>query len=205
MRQLIAALALIALWTAAAGPANAQSCDEAKQFVAGVGRQVTDTVANPSLSTDQRLDRFKQIFKSHADFPTMAKVALGQWWKSLPANRHNEYFALVEQLIVRVMFGRLIEFAGERYSIETRTCAPKGTRGREFLVDGPVIRTGGGPVADVRWWVIKTRSGALKVLDVSIAGISLTLQKREEFDAFIRNNGNNVEALLSDLRRRVGA
>lgn len=199
------AFAVVVLVASSLTPAAAQGCNEAVTFVSGVGKQVTDIVANASLSSNQRLSEFRRVFRANADFVTMGRVALGRWWNKLPEAQRPEYYQLIENLIVRVMFGRLNEFAGERYAIEARTCRPKGTKGREFLVDGPVLKAGGGSVTDVRWWVIRKSNGQLRVLDVSIAGISLTIQKREEFDAFILKSARRIDPLLQDLRRRAGS
>lgn len=204
MRQILSVFALCAVLGGLSAPAAA-SCDDALQFVRGVGQQVTDTVANTSYTADQRLEQFRQIFHNNADFATMGKVALGRYWNKLPQSRWSEYFGLVEKMIVRTMLAQLNDYAGEHYSIETTTCSLRGGRENQFLVDGPVIKEGGGKVTDVRWWVIEKSNGELKVLDIMIAGISLALQKRDEFDYFITDNGRRVEALLDDLRAKYGS
>ena len=94
-----------------------------------MGSQVTDTVADTSLSAEQRLNQFRSIFRRNADIPTMGRFALGRFWKKLPEHRRDEYYSLLEQTIGRVMFGQLNDYAGERYSIETDRCNPKGSKG----------------------------------------------------------------------------
>jgi ABC-type transporter MlaC component len=205
MRHLVFGLAAALALTAAAGPALARDCNAATDFVTTVGKMVTDTVANGSISQPQRLSQFRTIFRNNADFPTMGRVALGQWWDKLPQNRRAEYYDLVEQLIVRVMFGRLEEFSGQQYGIAVKRCRPVGTQGRQFHVEGPVQNSSGSQLTDVRWSILLNRSGELKVLDVQVAGVWLTGQKKEEFDSFLRSHGGDVPALLTELRSRVGA
>jgi len=205
MRQMLYVLALAAAIGGVAGPASAVGCPSAAAtFVEKVGKQVTDTVANASMSSSQRLNQFRAIFRENADFPTMGRVALGTWWNKLPESRRGEYYGLVENLVVRVMFARLEEFAGQQYGIAVRRCNPIGTRGKQFLVEGPVQTAGGNQLIDVAWSILINRNNEYKVLDVQVAGVWLTLQKREEFDSFLRANGGDVAALLADLHSKVG-
>jgi len=204
MPKLVFALTVFAgLSLGLAAPATA-SCNEALQFVSAVGNQVTDTVADTSLTAEQRLTKFRAIFRQNADIPTMGRFALGKHWSKLPPDLHKEYFSLLEQTIGRVMFGQLNDYAGEQYSIETDKCNPKGSKGIEFIVDGTVNKAGGGKVTDVRWWLI-TPSGAMRVFDVSIAGIWLSQQKRDEFDRYIMTHGMRPETLLDSLKNKLGS
>jgi phospholipid transport system substrate-binding protein len=204
MRKLMFALTLLTgLSLAAAAPAAA-SCDDALQFVSTVGTQVTDTVANTSMSAEQRLTKFRSIFRNNADIQTMGRFALGKHWDKLPANRQSEYFNLLEETIGRVIFGQLNDYAGERYTIDTDRCSPKGSKGIEYIVDGAVIKDGGGKVTDVRWWLINP-SGHMRVFDVSIAGIWLAQQKRDEFDRYIMTHGMRPETLLDSLKHKLGS
>ncbi len=203
MSRLVTAFALILLALAQSSPAAA-SCPQALEFVGSVGGKVTSTVADTSLSSQQRLERFRSIFRNNADIPTMGRFALGRYWKKLSPNRHSEYFSLLEQIIGKVMFGRLNDYAGEQYSIKTEKCTPKGTKGFEFIVEGPVLKAGGEKVTDVRWWLISP-NGQMRVFDVSIAGIWLTQQKRHEFDRYIQTHGMRPEALLNSMKNKLGS
>jgi len=203
MSRLLAAVGIVVLALSHAAPAAA-SCPEALQFVSSVGGQVTSTVADASLSPDQRLEKFRAIFRNNADIPEMGRFAMGRHWERLPADRHAEYFGLLEQTIGRVMFGQLNDYAGEKYSIEAAKCNPKGSKGIEYIVEGPVLKEGGGKVTDVRWWLINP-SGRMRVFNVSIAGIWLATQKRDEFDRYIMTHGMRPEALLDSLKHKLGS
>lgn len=203
MSRLLAAVGIIVLALSHSGPAAA-SCPEALQFVSAVGGQVTSAVADSSLSPDQRLEKFRSIFRNNADIPYMGRFAMGRHWERLPASRHAEYFDLLEQTIGRVMFGQLNDFAGENYSIQTDKCSPKGSKGFEYIVEGPVLKQSGGKVTDVRWWLINP-GGRMRVFNVSIAGIWLATQKRDEFDRYIMTHGMRPEALLDSLKNKLGS
>lgn len=198
------AAALAGCFAIAAPTLASASCDVASAKATQLGKSVTDTVANGSLSTGQRLTKFRQIFKNNADFPTMARFALGKYWRDLPKGSQGEYFRLVEDLVVRVLFGQLENYAGQRYSITTERCLPKGSKGVEFYVEGSVLNASGAKMTNVKWWFLK-RGGSIKVFDFQVAGIWLTQQKRDEFTSFLKAQRGDVNTLLKSLRERTGA
>lgn len=202
-RAAIAAAMSLCMGIAMPSAASA-SCNAASAKAEQLGNQVSDAVANTGLSSNDRLSRFRSIFRANADFPTMARFALGKYWKDLPPAQHREYFSLVENLVVQVLFGQLENYAGQKYSITTQRCLPKGSRGTEFYVEGSVLNGNGAKVTDVKWWFLD-RGGDIKLFDFQVAGIWLTQQKRAEFTSFLQIERGNINALLEDLRRRTGA
>jgi phospholipid transport system substrate-binding protein len=52
-------------------------------------------------------------------------------------------------------------------------------------------------------WRIRANEGTYKVVDILVEGISMSVTKRSEFASVIRRNGDNVEALLVELRKRL--
>jgi len=212
MRTIFSRRCVVAAWAGAIflglsftapTPASA-SCAIATSKATALGKEVTDIVANSSLSSSDRLARFRSIFRKNANFPTMARFALGRYWKKLPAGQRKEYYKLVESLVVRVLFGQLESFAGQRYSITTQKCRIKGSKGKEFYVEGSVLNANGQKMTDVRWWFLIS-GGTMKLFDFQVAGIWLTQQKRAEFTTFLQTRRGDINLLLEDLRRRTGA
>ena len=212
MRTTFSRRCVIAAWAGAivvgltlSFPSTASAnCSTATAKATALGKQVTDIVANPKLAPGDRIARFRLIFRKNADFPTMARFALGKYWKKLPAGQRKEYYKLVESLVVRVLFGQLESYAGQKYSITTERCRPKGSKGREFYVEGSVLNANGQVMTSVKWWFLKT-GGSMKLFDFQVAGIWLTQQKRAEFTSFLQVRRGDVSLLMADLRRRTGA
>ncbi|MHA1524478.1 MAG: MlaC/ttg2D family ABC transporter substrate-binding protein [Alphaproteobacteria bacterium] len=198
-----AAIALVAAAAfATPTPATAASCQGAKSFAGKIGKKITNIVANGSISSTARLRKFRSVFKRNADFPSMGRFALGRYWKKLAAGDRKSYYRLVESLVVGSLFGRLNEYAGNRYSIAVDNCRPKGTKGNQFIVQGPITNAAGQVTTQVHWWLL-AKGGGYKVFDIQIAGVWLTQQKRDEFTSFVKSNGANVKNLLADLKRRT--
>lgn len=190
---------------APATPAVAASCTSAQAFAGKIGKQITDIVANGSISSSARLSKFVTVFKKNADFPSMGRFALGRYWKKLKATDRPGYYRLVEKVVVGSMFGRLNEYAGNRYKISVNTCRPKGSKGNQFIVQGPITNAAGQVTTQVLWWLLAKKNGSYKVFDIQIAGVWLTQQKRDEFTSFVKSNSGDVRNLIAELKRRTNS
>ena len=72
------------------------------------------------------------------------------------------------------------------YGIVNDSCRTKGSKNGEFLVDGDVLKDDS-RLASIRWWIIINKDQQYKVIDLTLAGVSLTLQKKDEFTSYLSN------------------
>jgi ABC-type transporter MlaC component len=129
----------------------------------------------------------------------MGKVALGRYSRKLPVDREGQYTDLIRNMVTDMIHTKLnkdIEAEASVYSIIHRTCNTKGSKNREFLVDGDILKNDS-KLTTVRWWIILNNSNEYKVIDISLAGVSLALQKREEFASYLSKN--SIDDLIKEL------
>ncbi|PLX37411.1 MAG: hypothetical protein C0605_07370 [Hyphomicrobiales bacterium] len=183
--------------------ARAGSCASAKSYVSGVANSVTRTVANTGVGSRAREARFTRIFHSSMDIRRLGKFALGRYARKIPASQNGTYLKLLEQLVIKVFFGRLKNYRGEKYKIfETaRGCRAKGGRGSEFVVSGQIVSASGRPMVQVDWWLV---SGGRRVFDIAVEGVWLAQQQRSAFNAVLSKSGGDFNALFTNLRGRIG-
>ena len=55
-------------------------------------------------------------------------------------------------------------------------------------------------LASIRWWLILNKDNEYKVVDLTLAGLSLTLQKKEEFTSYLSNK--SIDMLIADLSKK---
>ena len=179
---------------------SAESCDSALMFVNKVSSEATEIISSEKYTKNQRKFYFKKLFIDNADFETMGKVALGKYARKLKPEMTEEYNVLIKKLVIQMIYNRLDSEEQNNYIIVNNTCKPKGSKGLEYLVEGDILDSDERKITSITWWIIGKNDSSLKVLDVSIAGISLALQKREEFTSFISRNNNNINALIDNLK-----
>jgi phospholipid transport system substrate-binding protein len=52
-------------------------------------------------------------------------------------------------------------------------------------------------------WRVKQNRDTFKIVDIIIEKVSLTMANRNEYTAFIKNNGNSVDALIANLKAKL--
>jgi phospholipid transport system substrate-binding protein len=190
----IGALALIALFVAVPGQAEAQ---DARAFIGTLGKEAIQ-VLGPSVPASQRLARFRELFRNDFDVPGIGRFVLGRYWRIATPQEQQEFLALFQEYIVRAYSIRLGEYGGEPFRVT-------GARpnGDETIVASEIIRPNGSRIA-VDWY-LTDRGGAQKITDVYVGGVSMKVTQRDEFASVIQRNGGRVEGLIVQLRQKLAA
>jgi ABC-type transporter MlaC component len=68
------------------------------------------------------------------------------------------------------------------------------------IVKSNIVRDGADTLKIELDWRLLTRDGRTKIIDLSIEGISLIVAQREEFQSFLRNNNDDLDALINKIK-----
>jgi ABC-type transporter MlaC component len=179
--------------------AESQSCDETINFINEISAKTLSIVNTENYTINQKKYHLSNLLLNNADFKTMGKVALGRYSRKLPKDREDQYTSLIKNMVTDMIHTKLntnVEEEASSYSIINRTCNTKGSKNREFLVDGDILKNDS-KLTTIRWWIILNNSDDYKVIDISLAGVSLALQKREEFTSYLSKN--SIDDLIKNL------
>ena len=179
--------------------AESQSCDETINFINEISAKTLSIVNTENYTINQKKYHLSNLLLNNADFKTMGKVALGRYSRKLPKDRENQYTILIKNMVTDMIHTKLntnVEEEASSYSIINRTCNTKGSKNREFLVDGDILKNDS-KLTTIRWWIILNNADDYKVIDISLAGVSLALQKREEFTSYLSKN--SIDDLIKNL------
>lgn len=179
--------------------AESQSCDETINFINEISAKTLSIVNTENYTINQKKYHLSNLLLNNADFKTMGKVALGRYSRKLPKDREDQYTVLIKNMVTDMIHTKLntnVEEEASSYSIINRTCNTKGSKNREFLVDGDILKNDS-KLTTIRWWIILNNSDDYKVIDISLAGVSLALQKREEFTSYLSKN--SIDDLIKNL------
>lgn len=197
MRRSLAAGAVILAVAIFSGVPHAGAAPDPLAFVNDLGSQAIK-VLGPGVPAQQRLARFRELFRNDFDVPGIGQFVLGRYWRTATPQEQQEFLRLFQEYIVQAYSARLGEYGGEPFRVT-------GARnsGDDIVVSSEVIRQNGSRVA-VEWHLVD-QGGALKITDVYIGGISMKVTERDEFGAVIQRNGGRIAPLLAQLRQKVGA
>ena len=199
-KHLIGSLLLLVIFVSSAN--GREYCDEAIAFINEVTDETLSIINSSEFTKNQKKSNLSELLNKNADFETMGKVMLGKYARKLPDDMKEVYTNLIQKMLTKTIYDRLDNDEDEpdvTYGIVNDSCRTKGSKNREFLVDGDVLKDDS-RLASIRWWIIINKDQQYKVIDLTLAGVSLTLQKKDEFTSYLSNK--SVSQLINNLSKK---
>ena len=199
-KYLIGSLLLLVIYVSSAN--GREYCNEAIAFINEVTDETLSIINSSEFTKNQKKSNLSELLNKNADFETMGKVMLGKYARKLPDDMKEVYTDLIQKMLTKTIYDRLDNDEEEpdvTYGIVNDSCRTKGSKNREFLVDGDVLKDDS-RLASIRWWIIINKDQQYKVIDLTLAGVSLTLQKKDEFTSYLSNK--SVSQLINNLSKK---
>lgn len=183
-----------------AAPSFAEAEINAGKFIRTLGDELLAMLSKDTLTQKDREAEFRRLFTANVDVEFIARLVIGRYWRNSSEKDRSEYLQLFEDFFVKSYALRLSTYSGETFTVkDTRTVDD-----RDSVVTSIIERGGAGTPLHVDWRL--RRSGSeLRIIDVTIEGISMVLTQREEFGAVVQKNGGNIGPLNDLLRQRIAA
>jgi len=190
-------LSLTLLASAGAGAdAKAITSGEPSRFIERLGNDAVGMIANETLSQEKKTEEFRRLLKQGFALRAIGRFALGRYWKSAKPEQRQRYQALFEEYIVATYAARFSEYGGETLRILGEDL--EGQTGAN--VRSSIIRPEAPDQPIIVIWRIRSHKGQLKIVDVVIENVSMSMTQRSDFAAVIRQNGGNIDAFLDSLQ-----
>jgi phospholipid transport system substrate-binding protein len=132
---------------------------------------------------------------SSIDMNLISKFVLSKYWKLATDDQKKAYLAAFKQYFISSYANKLDQYSGEKVVIVSSNAAKKFV-----IVKSNIVRDGTDTLKIELDWRLLTRDGQTKIIDLSIEGISLIIAQREEFQSFLANNDNSLDALINKLK-----
>jgi phospholipid transport system substrate-binding protein len=197
-RSLIGVAFAAAALLAGPPPARADApTTAAAQFVQSLGNRAMAQLVGKQVPEDEERARFRQLLEEAFDVPTIGKFTAGPYWRSATEQQKQEFLKLFENQVVAAYAKRFQEYSGEQFKVNGAQAADGG----DVIVDSQIVRPAGGPPVHVQWRVRPEPSG-LKIVDVTVEGISMSVTQRQEYASVIERGGGTFDALIEALRNQ---
>jgi phospholipid transport system substrate-binding protein len=191
---LVAGAALVLVAAAGVAPARADDA-EASAFVKSFADQMAAVVNGPQ-DTGAKQQALTPLIDTNVDEATIARFCLGRFWNGASPAQQARYVTVFHRVMLNNIRGHLGEYQGVSFAMT-------GTRPQgDDVVVSTIITRPNQPPANVGW-VVSRRSGSPKVVDVVAEGASLRLQQRDDYASYLRQHGNDINALIAALERQV--
>lgn len=170
----------------------------AAQFVQKLGDKALTSLTARDIPAAERSKRVRALLTENFDIATISKFVLGTHWREATDAQRGEYGKLFEEMIVQTYTQRFADYSGQSFKVNGATADGS----KDTIVNSVILQNGGGPPVDVDWRV-RDKGGSLKIVDVLVDNISMSVTQRSDFDFVIQGGGGKVETLLSTLRKRT--
>ncbi|TAL33869.1 MAG: ABC transporter substrate-binding protein [Alphaproteobacteria bacterium] len=168
----------------------------AAQFVQKLGDKALTSLTAQGLPKGERSRRVRTLLRENFDITTIGRFVLGGHWREATDKQRAEYTKLFENMIVETYTRRFADYSGQSFKV---LGAAPSSGGGDTIVKSQILQKDGPPV-DVDWRV--RDKGGMKIVDVLVDNISMSVTQRDDFDGVIQAGGGDIEALLSTLRKR---
>jgi len=196
LRRIFPAVAFVLLYLGGASPAAADKSQDAVTFINSFGQRAIGELTQPNLSDDELYKRFRTLFEQGFDVSYIAKSALGRFWQRASEKDRADYVSAFENYMVKVYAAKFKTYTGESFKASASQNAPDGVNVTSTVIkpDGPETKID---------WLVADDSGAPKIRDIKIEGVSMVSSYRDEFANEILQHDGKVAGLIDALREKT--
>ena len=177
-------------------PLNASGTDlkDEEEFVNKFADEAIIILNNNEISDNEKNDKFTNLVMSAIDLNLISQFVLSKTWKSATNDQKERYISAFKKYFINSYANKLDQYSGEKIIVTGSEEA-----GKYIIVDSNIIREGTDTLKiNLKWRLLNT-NGDIKIIDLNIEGISLVIAQREEFQSFLTNNNNDLEALIDKI------
>ncbi len=197
-RTLLQAAASLALVAARPGAGWAQDqAARAAAFIQEAGKELAALVGGAQSPADKRL-RLQPFIDRVVDVGAVARFCLGRAWAQATPVQQAEFTRLFHTVLVNNVVGRMGDYQHGEVKV---TVGRAEVRADGVQVPTVVDRTGEPPTKVV--WLVRFDDAGPRIIDVIAEGTSLRLTVRSDYNSFLAQHGNDVDALIGALRQQI--
>lgn len=177
-------------------PVMAEKSPEAEAFVMDVSNRVIDILSY--TSTTEKEDAFRTLLNEKANLKRIAAFTLGKYRRQLSPAELQEFQSLFESMITKVYANRLGTYEDQKIIV-----LGSEKKKKDYLVETELrFKDGSDPIAIV-WRLRQEKDGRITLFDLRVLGIWMALEQRETFLSILKNNNEDFDVLLDNLRQQI--
>ncbi|MFA7276995.1 MAG: ABC transporter substrate-binding protein [Pseudobdellovibrionaceae bacterium] len=194
--SLLVSLGILGFWAASA---RASAADQgALDFVQQTAQKGLTFLSNQNATQEQKKAEFKKLLNESFDLDTIGRFALGRYWKDATPAQQKQYLDLFRKMVIDVYTSRFSDYKGQKFDVKSS----RSVSGTDTMVTSYIVPVDGGENIQVDWRV-RSKNNKMKIVDVYVAGVSMSVTQRSDFSAVIQSGGGSVDVLIDNLQQRT--
>ena len=200
----MAAVILLVATGSRAEPATAPVTQGAPQSARGVVEQITRdalvVLRDEHLSKVEKSHKVRDLAYTVMDFQTLARLALGRYWRGLDPQKRDAYVEEFKQHVTATYGHTTDQYNDEDIRVTGDREEPDGDYTVQTRIVGTNDKGVRTEVAKVDYRLRHEADGQWKVIDVTIDNISLVVNFRAQFQEIMANGG--IDSLIKQLHEK---
>tara|TARA_B100001996_G_scaffold357997_1_gene322266 strand:- start:120 stop:713 length:594 start_codon:yes stop_codon:yes gene_type:complete len=176
----------IAVWGA--------NLNEEEEFVKKFAEEAIMVLSNDQINKIEKNDQFTSLVMSAIDLNLISQFVLSKSWKSATEDQKERYISAFKTYFINSYANKLDQYSGEKILVNGSEKA-----GKYVIVDTNIVKEGTDTLKINLKWRLLNKDGDIRIIDLNIEGISLVIAQREEFQSFLANNDDDLEALIDKI------
>ena len=169
---------------------------EAGALVAQFAQKGIVDILAAKIPNAEKQTRFCDLFKNYFDLPAIGRFVLGRYTRMLKPEELATFTPLFEDVIVYTWSRRFADYNGQTLTVGASTA--DGDYGA-FVRSTIVGNAGESYAVD---WRLRKRPDGWKVVDVIVAGVSMAITYRNEYNTIIAQQAG-FPGLVGQLQKQV--
>lgn len=199
LRLAAALLTTVALPFSAALPANAQAASPATgaaatRYVDDLSTRVFTVLKDKSLSRNALRGKFRSMLRENFALDDIGNRLIRRYRSQITPAQYTAYQAALPEFAINAYADRLAEYANA--NVQPVRTLPRGSKGDVDVYSRIVVPGKGQPFDAI--WTVRPTAGTFKILNLTVAGINLSLTQEADFSAYIAKNG--FDALVGFMK-----
>lgn len=192
------ALLVLSLATVSVAPTPARGeVGDAPNLIADLGDRTLTILRETRPGSSSRYDRFHDLVAEKFDVPLLARFVTGRFWDAASDADRQQFTQAFENHMTEMFSARFTHYSQQTLAILGQRVEADGTT----TVSSAVIEPDAAQGDTVAWRVAKGEDG-LRIIDVSVSGVSIAQAKRDEFGSILERGGGGISALAELLESR---
>lgn len=177
--------------------AHAEALNEARHMIQTMGDQALQNLVSIQRPVQERRAIMKSMLQDFFDLSSIARFTMGSHWRQMGPDQKKKFNTVFEDTLTRIYTQRFEGYTEAQFVVLEAQQEGKGIKVRSE------IRIASRPPLKVEWKVFQTSHKGLKVLDVFVDGVSMSITQRSEFSELLQQKGGSIDKFLDALQQRL--
>ena len=157
----------------------------------------TSEILSSQNTRELKIKELIKIGESSVDIDGIGFYTLGKHRKNLSDDKKDEFKKIFREYFLKSFSSRLVEYKEAKIVVISEDIKNE----KYTIVSSKLLATSNRPEVSIDWRVYTKDPSKPLIRDLVIEGLSLARAQKEEFNSIISNNGGNIDALFTSLKK----